>query len=85
MRPFSCQWGTGGCGSKVHRRRKDGEESRNSFTRFSVARDGFAAGLLAMIHCSRVRIESLLAVGPGHTRESATTHDARCKKVRAVH
>lgn len=36
-----------------------GVDKKNSLTRFIVTRDGLASGLLAMIHCNRMRIVDL--------------------------
>ena len=60
----------------AHLRRKAGDESRNSLTRLSVTRDGFAAGLLAMIHCKRVRIDSLLELAATHHTVNAIAHSS---------
>ena len=40
---------------------RDGGDSKNSFTRLSVAREGLACGLLAIIHSNLVRMDFLSA------------------------
>jgi len=54
----STLWGRQESGDAL---RREGGESRNSFTRLSVTREGLACGLLAIIHSNLVRMDFLSA------------------------